>query len=86
MAPEEAAEDDWLSGRHRAEHRGLGLVEILADMLKSILEWEPKQRHRSAKDGRNGGPGLTGTGGRVDCFESQLRVLRGGKDDEHPDT
>ena len=58
---------------HKAHSRGYGLVEVLADMLKSILEWEA---------GHDGEAELTDPAGRVDCFEPRLIVLRGGKDDD----
>ncbi len=63
--------------RHKIHSRGLELVEILADMLKSILEWEA---------GHDGEAELTDPAGHVDCFEPRLIVLRGGRDDEHADT
>ena len=63
--------------RHKVPGRGLGLVEVLADVLKSILDWEA---------GHDGEAELTVAAGHVDCFEPRLIVLRGGKDDEHADT
>ena len=63
--------------QHKVHSRGYGLVEVLADMLKSILEWEV---------GHDGEAELTDTAEHVDCFEPRLMVLRGGKDDEHADT
>ena len=68
--------------RHKAHSRGLGLVEVLADMLKSILEWEAARGRPSEMD-VDCCPGLTDPAEHVDCFEPRLMVLRGGKDDEH---
>ncbi len=72
--------------RHKAHSRGLGLVEVLADMLKSILEWEAGHGRKGTEADFDGEAELTDPAGHVDCFELRLIVLRGGKDDEDTDT
>lgn len=71
--PPREHEVDSLGRRHNVHSRGLGLVEVLADILKSILEWEA---------GHDGEAELTDPAEHVDCFEPRLIVLRGGKDDD----
>ena len=71
--------------RHKIHSRGPELVEILADMLKSILEWEAGHGRRGTKGDFDAESELTDPAGHVDCFEPRLIVLRGGKDDEHAD-
>ena len=79
-------EVDWLGRLRRAEERGYGLVEVLADMVKSILEWEAGRGQRRTEADFDAEAELTDPAGHVDCFEPRLIVLRGGRDDEHADT
>ncbi len=79
-------EVNWLERRRKAKERGYGLVEALADMLKSILEWEAGHGRKGTEADLDDEAELTDPAGHVHCFKPRPIVLLGGKDDEHDDT
>lgn len=73
-----------------ALHEGEGLVELIADMLRSALKWEEGHGEPTRKAAPASENGLTNASCGIDCSQAgdypPQTILRGGKYDASDDS